>query len=613
MDRNGNTFSQIAYSIKGEAALVTQELSEAEKRVLNMSESTSEPENESSVEQAESTIVSEIKDSIPEPVPEDTIVAPEEEEKISAPQPKEIENREEYEHKTRLVSTLDKARNLADDESDYLPDIPQGGKLIGSVIDESVMEPEPPAKPRKRLHLPKFSFVILIPLFILLMIYVAGVVYFSSHYEPRTFIGSIDCGMLDRQESMEAIEGSMSTFEIFLAGREGFNSTIMASDINALGVYDKAQLDESLNIKTAVVWPIHCILGRNIAISTQVDYDSELLTKAISEAPIMDSRIARKPENARLGFNEATHSMEVVPEDRGCLPDKNAIFNVIAQKLTSLEAGERQLIIDLDEQNCYVEPQILSTDDNLNRIAKEADAMARTRVVYDWNGNEVVVDGTLIAEWIKYEGSKVILDESKVAEFVENTANTYDTYNQPFLFRTTNGKRVSIERHEYGWRTDIEAETQALIEHIHGCDDINKEPAYAYKGYSKGLDDIGTSYVEIDLGAQHLYLYENGVITLDTDFVSGGPPNGDFTPDGIYGVTYKTTNAVLRGPGYETPVTYWMPFNGGIGMHDAYWRSEFGGEVYKHSGSHGCVNLPPKAAKSIYEVVCPNFPVVCYW
>lgn len=43
-----------------------------------------------------------------------------------------------------------------------------------------------------------------------------------------------------------------------------------------------------------------------------------------------------------------------------------------------------------------------------------------------------------------------------------------------------------------------------------------------------------------------------------------------------------------------------MPFHNGVGLHDASWRSEFGGTIYKYSGSHGCVNLPYSAAKAIY-------------
>ena len=54
---------------------------------------------------------------------------------------------------------------------------------------------------------------------------------------------------------------------------------------------------------------------------------------------------------------------------------------------------------------------------------------------------------------------------------------------------------------------------------------------------------------------------------------------------------------------YDCPVDYWMPFNGGVGLHDADWRGSFGGEIYKKNGSHGCVNIPPKYADDVYNNV----------
>ena len=63
---------------------------------------------------------------------------------------------------------------------------------------------------------------------------------------------------------------------------------------------------------------------------------------------------------------------------------------------------------------------------------------------------------------------------------------------------------------------------------------------------------------------------------------------------------------------YESHVDYWMPFNGGIGFHDASWRSKFGGTIYQYSGSHGCINLPVDKAKLLYEKVYKGMPVLCH-
>lgn len=133
-----------------------------------------------------------------------------------------------------------------------------------------------------------------------------------------------------------------------------------------------------------------------------------------------------------------------------------------------------------------------------------------------------------------------------------------------------------------------------------------------YTAAVKGEDDIGDSYVEINLTAQHLYLYVDGQLVTESDFVSGNVSRGFATPDGVYGLTYKTMDATLKGPGYATPVKYWMPFNGNIGMHDAKWRRQFGGQIYLHNGSHGCINLPVEEAEKIYEQIYKGFPVICY-
>ena len=73
------------------------------------------------------------------------------------------------------------------------------------------------------------------------------------------------------------------------------------------------------------------------------------------------------------------------------------------------------------------------------------------------------------------------------------------------------------------------------------------------------------------------------------------------TPKGTYKIQYKTRNTYLTGADYRSFVNYWMPFYGGYGLHDATWRSSFGGDIYKYGGSHGCVNLPLSKAKKIYN------------
>ena len=99
---------------------------------------------------------------------------------------------------------------------------------------------------------------------------------------------------------------------------------------------------------------------------------------------------------------------------------------------------------------------------------------------------------------------------------------------------------------------------------------------------------------------------------LESDFVSGNVSKNYTTPPGIFSLTYKQKDAVLKGQDYAAPVSYWMPFNRNIGFHDAKWRSKFGGDIYKTGGSHGCINMPPSNAKILFENINTGFPVICY-
>ena len=253
-------------------------------------------------------------------------------------------------------------------------------------------------------------------------------------------------------------------------------------------------------------------------------------------------------------------------------------------------------------------------DAQLTEACSTMNTWVSTCITYDWNGTQVVVDGEQIKEWISLEGEEPVLDEEAVEEFVADTARELDTYGKNRKFTTALGTELTLPSGGYGWRTDREGESQELIQLIYQGSVLEKEPLYTSRGANKGSGDIGDSYVEIDLSNQHLYLFWEGEIVLESDFVSGDmTKSGRMTPPGVFGLTYKTRNAVLRGEDYETPVNYWMPFNGNIGMHDATWRSSFGGSIYITNGSHGCVNLPLDKAAQIYEYVSTGFPVICYY
>lgn len=123
---------------------------------------------------------------------------------------------------------------------------------------------------------------------------------------------------------------------------------------------------------------------------------------------------------------------------------------------------------------------------------------------------------------------------------------------------------------------------------------------------------VGDTYIEIDISEQHLWYIVNNQVYVSTPVVTGNYNSND-TPKGTYYINNKARSVSLVGADYVSYVEYWMAFIGSsYGIHDASWRSKFGGDIYKGDGSHGCVNTPYDAVKKIYNHVDVGTPVVIH-
>ena len=229
---------------------------------------------------------------------------------------------------------------------------------------------------------------------------------------------------------------------------------------------------------------------------------------------------------------------------------------------------------------------------------------------------ETITADTLASWTASAEGDAhgAMLDEQQLRAWVTQLAEKYNTVGKARTFVTSYKVPITLTKGNFGWKMDEEATFATLKEAVLKGGRRSIVPSWSQKaGDFYGTNsDIGDSYVEVDLNAQKVWLYKNGKLLVETDCVSGTAGTDRETPGGVYSIFYMQAPAVLNGPGYSNPVNFWMPFNGGIGLHDAPWRSEFGGEIYKTNGSHGCINLPYDAAKTIYETVEIGYPVVCY-
>lgn len=435
----------------------------------------------------------------------------------------------------------------------------------------------------------------------------------SSKYKtcflPGTIVDGMDVTGKTASEVEDAIMEQLKGYTLTINGREDLSESITGESVGLYAEFDDT-LDKAIASQKPMDWGKYRFGKAVNEVNTDalLRYSDDMLNEALEGLSCMDEENMREPEDAKISdYDSATGSYSIIKEDEGTELQEDKVKEAVATAIMSLAES-----VDLEEQGCYLAPSVTSEDEALKTACETMNKYVGAKITYKFGDKAETLNGNEIHNWLTVNGTSVSVSESKAAEYVKNLASTCNTAYKPKTLKTSYGKTVTITTGNYGWKIDQAKETVALVSLIKNGEQTSREPEYSQKAASHSGNDYGNTYVEINLTAQHLYFYANGKLLVESDFVSGNAAKGWSTPAGAYSITYKQRNATLKGQGYATPVSYWMPFNGGIGLHDANWRKTFGGTIYKNGGSHGCVNLPPAVAKTIYENISAGDPVLCY-
>lgn len=454
----------------------------------------------------------------------------------------------------------------------------------------------------------RFTIITWLFLICLLTAYGIGCWYFQDHYYYGTTIDGVVYGCLTAEETEEQMFRRNEAYELHIAGRGQLEDVLTGTEAG-LVFTPREELQRILECQIVSMWPLSFLETHKYELKDSRLLDEAGFTEAMAGLSVFQEKNIHYPTNARVSeYSEELKGYDVVPESEGTLIRKKLAVPAIREALLR---GVTEL--DLSDSEYYIGPTVRSDDETLHARADALNSYTKLTFTYDMHGVELVIDGDQIHAWLEESDGGICVNEEAVREYVMILAKLYDTYKNESPFTTAKGEIKLLNNKQYGWQLDQEAEYEALLRLLEEKTDAYRSPVWTKTGYADGPCGIGSTYVEIDLTNQHLYVVENGSVILESDIVTGHAGRGWDTPPGIFRITYKTKNKILRGPGYASPVSYWMPFNGNIGMHDATWRGKFGGTIYQRDGSHGCVNLPLAKAKEIYNFVKTNMPVVCYY
>ena len=280
-------------------------------------------------------------------------------------------------------------------------------------------------------------------------------------------------------------------------------------------------------------------------------------------------------------------------------------------------------VANLEEDGCYINPSVYSED--LTRDCQQMNELADVVITYDFDDRKETVDRSVIRDWLTRDGNgNLVLDRDAVASYVKTLAEKYDTPGTERSFITYDSREITVSGGNYGWVIDQPGETEELYQAIMNHKTQVREPVYSSEASSRKINDIGYTYIEINLTDSRLVFYKEGQPLVDTGFVASSS-----TAEGVFAVGDKKESAVPGG-GTGNEVSCWIPFDkvgiyGEAGLEISTGsdteEADFGssGEADFSSSldsswasTEGCVVLPLEQAQELYQYTEAGMPVVIY-
>lgn len=428
--------------------------------------------------------------------------------------------------------------------------------------------------------------------------------YFANHFFFNTVISGVDVSLKSHDDAASIIKSHIKNYKLQLIERSGETEDIIGQDIG-MEYNEKNSISKVYEAQNSLKWVSSLFNEQRYYVDGLFIYNKGNLENKINKLNCLNKEMV-EPQNASFKYSNGTY--EVIEEVYG-----NKVYKDKLNEAIEMSILEGKTKLDLNENLCYENPKYTLSSEKTSETKNLLSKYISAKITYIFGRENEMLDGDIINQWLSVdENLDAVINEKAVRGYVEGLSKKYDTAGVARKFKASTNKIVEVKGGFYGWKINCAAEAKALLKNIKLGEVIEKEPLYSQKAVSRDKDDIGNTYVEINITRQHLWFYKNGKLITQGDIVTGNPNNGNSTRLGVYMLNYKQKGSTLRGDNYEADVAYWMPFNGNIGIHDANWRFSFGGDIYKNNGTHGCVNAPLYLAKTIFENIEEGTPVICY-
>ncbi len=448
--------------------------------------------------------------------------------------------------------------------------------------------------------------VIAVLLLLTVAAYGFGVYYFTLHFLPGSLVNGFNCSYMDEAETEDLLTQATDAYVLAVQTRGNGQESISADEIG-LSYQPDGSVRKLLRGQNRFLWFLSFGQHKTYEVSSSVSCDGNLLEQKIDSLNCMKDNIA--PVDARIEDNG--ESFEIVPETVGTQVNRERLDETILRAVTSGDT-----VVNLEEDGCYDNPSVYADDERLIKDCEQMNELTDVVITYDFGDRKETVDRTVIREWLsRDENGALILDKEKISAYVAALGEKYNTPGLTRAFETYDNREITVSGGDYGWVIDEAKETDALYQAVTDRKTQVREPVYQQSAMSRDTNDIGYSYVEVDLPNHRLVVYRDGVPVVDTGILAGSA-----TPEGVYKIQDMQSPAEVDG----RMVNYRISFGEGLGIQDDpeinfdnmftgnYDTGDGGSGFASWAGTGGNVLVSVDQAALIWQNVTEDMPIVIY-
>lgn len=433
----------------------------------------------------------------------------------------------------------------------------------------------------------------------------------NTAFFDNSFFNGVDISRMEANDAIEAIEKKFESGSLTIKSEDGLEED----------EFSFTRLDVDYENLAKTVWDTleSQTLSRDEYINgaARKDYSYDIAGDVDFEGSSFEGLVCTEEASrihsadAYISVDRITGELFIEPEVYGNELKEGALAEKLKKAVA--EGSDTVTLMPAD----YVLPEVLATDSELEKTEKYYKTLLNKSLDMNICGVNVSLNPTQVRELLDFEPGNEV-DEDAVMAYVKTLKKTYDTFGSTRRFATSTGEMVNVVGGSYGWTIDGGETAAKIVEAI--ASENEKESlkgVYTKTGLHPANNEIGNTYVEINLRDQKLYMYYQGVQIVNDDVTTGmvgDPPS--ITLTGTYSLLYKKANVTLKGPTWNDFVYYWMPYEAAnaVGMHDATWRAEeeFGGTNRYGNGSHGCVNMRLNSAATVYTYIEMDTPIIVW-